>query len=317
VIRIVLGAGLRGSALQLVRFEDFFCLVGGVLMLLLFYAERYGHVPLVGALAQQISPELSLQLAVVFLLSNLLPALLLWPLFGVVERGLSRLWPLGKEEEDAVPKFLHPQAHADPATALDLVLREEARLLRHAGRHLECLRQRPEAKGMSNEDIHRAFASLAQGIAEFNAGLARNPAAVTTAERLKLAQEELALIGDLEEVAGELPQTVPRMVSALSGCVGHLVESLADTWDLAVRAADALREDDIVKLREVTHQHGPFLEEVRGQCSKPEIQAAPATLADVLDLSGTAERLAWILHRLAKVLAETSAHRAAPAGPSR
>ena len=32
VIRIILAAGLRGSAQRLVRFEDFFCLVSGVLM---------------------------------------------------------------------------------------------------------------------------------------------------------------------------------------------------------------------------------------------------------------------------------------------
>ena len=121
VIRVILAAGLRGSAQRLVRFEDFFCLVSGVLMVALFYLEKWFHVPLVDALAEAVSAELSLQLAVVFLLSNLLPAVLLWPLLGPVDNALSRLWPPGKEEEDAVPKFLQPQALTDPPTALDLV----------------------------------------------------------------------------------------------------------------------------------------------------------------------------------------------------
>src|SRR5262249_41950533 len=157
---------------------------------------------------------------------------------------LSSLWPPGKEEEDAVPKFLRRQAHADPATALDLIMREEARLLRHAGGHFQQLRKQPEVERMSSEEIHRAFDGLAQGIAGFNTELARNPAAVRSAERLKLAQEELALIGDLEESARELAEAFPRCPAGMGG----LVELLAETWALAVGAADGLRVDDIAKL---------------------------------------------------------------------
>ena len=51
VIRVILAAGLRGSAQRLVRFEDFFCLVSGALMVALFYMEKWFHSPLVGALA--------------------------------------------------------------------------------------------------------------------------------------------------------------------------------------------------------------------------------------------------------------------------
>src|SRR5262249_18127707 len=65
VIRIVLAMGLQGSAMQLVRFEDFFCLVSGALMILLFYAERGLHLPLVGTWAQRASSDLSMQLAMV------------------------------------------------------------------------------------------------------------------------------------------------------------------------------------------------------------------------------------------------------------
>jgi phosphate:Na+ symporter len=303
-IRMVLAAGLHGSAKQLVRFEDFFCLVSGVVMMLLYYVEQWLHLPLVGALAQLVCSEVTLQLAVVFLLSNLVPALLLVPLSSVVERILSSLWPPGKEEEDAVPKFLRPQAHADPATALDLILREEARLLRHAGGYVQQLRKRPEAKGMSNEEIHRAFDALAQGIAEFNTELARNPAAVRSAERLKLAQEELALIGDLEESARELAEAFPHYTEGMD----RVVELLTETWGLAVRAADGLRADDIAKLRDATRRRGPLLDALQAQMKQPGTEGSSAAFADTLYLAGAVERLAWLLHRLAKILAGASAH---------
>src|SRR5262249_62436015 len=60
VIRIVLAMGLQGSAMQLVRFEDFFCLVSGALMIVLFYLESWFHVPLVETWARAVSPELSM-----------------------------------------------------------------------------------------------------------------------------------------------------------------------------------------------------------------------------------------------------------------
>lgn len=308
IIRLILAAGLHGSALQLVRFEDGFCLVSGALMMALFYVERWGHVPLVGALASAVSSELALQLAVVFLLSNLLPALLLGPFFGVVESGLARLWPPGKEEEDAAPRFLPPLADADPATSLDLVLREEARLLRHAGHHLDGFRKRPAAPIMTGEDFGRAFSRLAQSIAEFNDGLAQSLTALSSVERLKLTQEVLSLIGDLEEAAGELAQTWPRLTATFSEGVRPVVESLAETWDLAVRAADELHEENITRLREVTRRQGPLFEQVRKHCAAAAAAGATATLADALDLSGTVERLLWMLHHLAKLLAEISAH---------
>jgi phosphate:Na+ symporter len=247
---------------------------------------------------------------VVFLLSNLLPALLLWPLLGVVERALSHIWPPGKEEEDAVPKFLQPQPHSDPATALDLVLREEARLLRHAGGYIKLLRQ-PTAAGMSGEEIQRAFVSLTQCIAEFNAQLARNPAAHHSAERLKLAQEELGLIRELEEIARELAETFPRMSDLLSGSLDPVLQTLGETWDAAVRAADSLREDDIAKLREATRKGGPLVKELQAQLAKPEVQRAPSGFADAMCLSGAVEQLAWMLRHLAKLLDETIADRAA------
>jgi len=311
VIRVVLAAGLRGSAMQLVRFEDFFCLVSGALMMVLFYAEKWLHLPLVGALVKVVSPELSLQLAMVFFLSNLLPALLLWPLLSVVEQSLSRYWPPGKEEEDAVPKFLQPQALADPATALDLVLREEARLLRHAGGHVKHLLSLG-AESMSDEEIHRAFVSLMQLVAEFISELAQNPVAVGSADRLKLAQEELTLIGDLEESARDLAEMYPRISTALAGGAGRVMESLADTWDLAVQAADGLHQDDIAKLRDATRKGGPLIGKLQAECMRPETLSSPSGFANALGLSGTVEQLAWMLHRLGKLLADASAHSVAP-----
>ncbi len=44
VLRLLLAAELRGTSLQLVRFEDLFCLASGVIMVALFYAETLAYL---------------------------------------------------------------------------------------------------------------------------------------------------------------------------------------------------------------------------------------------------------------------------------
>ncbi len=126
-LRWVLSAGLRGSPLRLVRFEDLFCVCSGVLMLAADLLERGAHVPLVAALVEATSARPGRQVALAFVVSNLLPALALAPALGAVARWLERRWPATAEEEAATPRYLAPQALDDPPTAVDLEQRPPGR----------------------------------------------------------------------------------------------------------------------------------------------------------------------------------------------
>src|SRR5581483_9228177 len=89
-LRWVLSAGLRGSPLRLVRFEDLFCVCSGVLMLAADLLERGAHVPLVAALVEATSARPGRQVALAFVVSNLLPALALAPALGALARDGGR-----------------------------------------------------------------------------------------------------------------------------------------------------------------------------------------------------------------------------------
>ncbi len=87
-LRLFLSAGLNRPMLRLVRLEDLFCVISGGLMFGLFLIEQCG-VPLVGALVRSLHRSIDIQLAVVFLLSNLIPAAVMTPFMGVW-RGCSK-----------------------------------------------------------------------------------------------------------------------------------------------------------------------------------------------------------------------------------
>ena len=63
--------------------EGLFCVFGGVLMMGLLFAEKAG-IPLVRALAEKMHGGAPIQLVMVFLLSNLIPAIVLTPMLRSV-----------------------------------------------------------------------------------------------------------------------------------------------------------------------------------------------------------------------------------------
>src|SRR5262249_50278205 len=127
-LRSFLAIGLGGRALRLVRMEDLFCVTSGLLMIGLDVLESFG-VPLVQAGVQAITPDVRLQLALVFLLSNLLPALLLTPALGWCRSLLEWLVPSELGEIPGKPRYLTSSALTDPGTAIVLLEKELARLI--------------------------------------------------------------------------------------------------------------------------------------------------------------------------------------------
>ncbi len=129
VLRLLLSLGMRGTTMQLVRFEDLFCVVSGVLMVALYYLETLTGAPLVLAAVKAASSDIALQLALVFLLSNLLPAIALSPFLPRLVAAVARIWPTDEDGDAAQPKYLSARSLEDPVTAVDLIPRELARLL--------------------------------------------------------------------------------------------------------------------------------------------------------------------------------------------
>ena len=83
LLRAFLASGLRGSSIRIVRMEDLFCVFGGALMMGLLFAEKAG-IPLVRALAEKMDEGAPIQVVMVFLLSNLIPAIVLTPMLRSV-----------------------------------------------------------------------------------------------------------------------------------------------------------------------------------------------------------------------------------------
>ena len=180
-----------------------------------------------------LSVPLTTKLAGVFLISNLLPALILSPALERVMKFLKRLWP----DEPAIgdpsrPLFLRSQALDDAPSALDLMQKELARLLGTI--HVTETKQSPD-----EEAPPRAFQDLALAIEEFAAKLApRSSLSQADASRLHLLRAELSIIRHVEEGVRYFAQALARQ-----GGSAVLSEALEKLLSLATAAAESDRPD--------------------------------------------------------------------------
>jgi phosphate:Na+ symporter len=306
-LRALLSAGMRGTAVRLVRLEDTFCVMSGILMSLLFYLETWTGWPLVRAAARAVSNDARMQLATVFLISNALPALLITPLLRQCWQVLQRLWPQTAAEHASQPKYINDSSLADPATALDLAGLELARLASHVRVPLHD----PAAQSYADA----AFGTLAGELDRF---LTRIPADTRSADalsRLPILREGLASVRYIEQSVKELQATAAKLApyAPAQTAGAKLVAVIDQLLDEVGRALHAHEATQIEQLRSASRAHAPGLSEARNACTlalqdaPPDIRLVGQTLID------DADRIAWMVHRMSKLLTQSTPPNAANA----
>jgi phosphate:Na+ symporter len=158
-LTMALSSGLSGGSRQVATFQVAYNVVGALILVPAFYAETYGGVPLVAALAGRLASGPPMQLALINLAFNLVPGLLLFLLLRPVAGLLEKRYPETLEEQASKPKYLHDHAGEDAVSALGLVEREQVRLVEILPRYFGMM---GEAAASSRLDgLHEAFRSLA------------------------------------------------------------------------------------------------------------------------------------------------------------
>jgi len=294
-LRVFLAFSLDPPSKRLVRFEDIFCIWSGVLMVALFFVEKAG-VPLILAAAHMIGGDSKIQLALVFLFSNLIPATLMSFAITPVLRLLEKWLPGESSAALAQPKFLSDAALSDPQTGIDLMARELARLL-------VAVHVRPEKASLGEDgepEGDPAFGQLGAQIEQFGAKLAADTTlSEQDAHFLHLLRAELSLVRYFEDTVREFNDALYRVNShpSLMDASYTLQHGLHELIRVARSATEERTSETVTHLRALTKRHGEF---VKAQTVKAKEQSSQSP--DIAALSDAFELSAWMLHRLSKVL---------------
>jgi len=302
-LRVFLSSQLHGPAFRVVRLEDIFCIWSGLLMLGLLYLERAG-VPLIAASLPLLSADPKTQVALGFLLSNLLPAFTLFAAQKPVVAALARLWPGHATPPIGAPRFIMSAALDDPHTAMGLCGQEISHLLELVSVSASP-GPAPQAKNPDESTPAEEFTKLSNAIEEFIASIAEKNT-LTRAQALELhtLRSGLAMVRHIEEAARNLSWSLSQADTATADAAlpGEIVTICARLLHECRSAMLDFRPDKITRLRADTRRDSKLLEPIRARldlavADKRNDQNAPAVA-----INEDFQIMVWIIHRMSKIL---------------
>jgi phosphate:Na+ symporter len=304
---LLLDSGVKGSARQVRRFQDLFKVTGSTVFMCLFYLEVWAGVPLVHALVAFLSDSVETQMALVNLSYNVSMALAFTLLLDPTVRLLNRLWPATAEESFSKPQFLDNAVLDFPETALDLVEKEQARLLSRLHEFLALFTlPSPTMDFRKVSELHRAFATLAGEIEQYCAALIDRGHSQATSERLTNIQSRQSLIEFLEEALFNLVTTVRQTPPSpqLKPLVLNFAEALDFLLCTASEAAGSLDVEEARLLVQLSGDRGDLMSKIRSWYLSAERDLGQADKMLLLRLTALFERIVWMVKRLGRLLAK-------------
>src|SRR5262245_30026903 len=192
--RMVLSSTLAGAVRQLTAFQDLFKMTGAAIFVSLLYLEALEGIPLVHALVARLSNRMDRQMALVFLAFNLTMAIL-FSIFQTPILQLLQRWLPAKDKDDlSRPQFIYDEALEEPSTALDLIEKEQLRLLKNLLAYSQAMRAGPKSPEHENAArIHVPFTSVAAQTEHFQQELLNFQLGSLEMERLTQLQNRLSL----------------------------------------------------------------------------------------------------------------------------
>jgi phosphate:Na+ symporter len=293
-----LSSNLRGIPRQIAMYQGVTNVAAGVILGVLLLIERLTGVPMLLKFADILSPTNSGRMAIMYLLLNLIIAVLAISGLQWAPAWLGKLSPPTPEEDLSRPRYLEPEALLSPETAPDLIALEQMRVMRALEDYLEAVRGNSKR---SLKALHSSAVGLGEEITHFLDTMMRQPLATGVAERLISLQRKQETLRALEENVFLFASTLELRCG--EELPGRMVEAL-DT--ILLTASDALtsREQiDVDVLVSLTDDRGGAMERLRTRYRLERSENA-SDVAALHYATTLFERNVWLLRQLALWLRE-------------
>ncbi|MGE0715000.1 MAG: Na/Pi symporter [Alphaproteobacteria bacterium] len=300
---LLVGWGHSGTARQLLLFQ-FLSKAGGVILVgLLEGAEALAGIPSPLALAiAAVADGPAAQTGVAFAAIQVVAALLATAAARPLADLCARLGPVGAAETLAQPRYLYDEALHEPEIALDLVEREQERVVTLLPEVLDRVRSDVAPGGTATDDLARGLRALGAATDRFLADLlARQPGADAVGRAVALRSRNEAMLAQLDTLVS-LVGTAEKL--AAQERLGPLVESMVESLHLLLTTtAETMVAPDsagIEMLRLMTGDRGEMVEQMRRSALADHRDLPPATQNDLFLVTGLFERSVWLVGRLAR-----------------
>ncbi|WP_018994685.1 Na/Pi symporter [Thioalkalivibrio sp. ALJ2] len=319
VSTLILAASHKGLGRQLALYQFILKGLGLILLLPLFWIEFYGGVPLIASGLEALAIGISLQIALAYILYQVVCDLAMHPVHGPVARFLERTAPPTEEEALGKPNFIYAGAQNDAGSALVLVEKEQLRLLKRLPDYLESVRDDSDGAHHERLALHRGNLQVTEAIEQFLDEILSGALSGATLDHAIVLKNRNQLLLQLEDTLNDLATEIERSLNADASAEARaLTHNLVETLHMmlltltdAARSGDA---DDIALLQSLTHDRSELMDSIRRRLLASSDLDGSVREA-VFGATSLFERGIWILRRYALLLTppEGASYEADPA----
>src|SRR5262245_44428361 len=248
-------------------------------------------------------------MAFVFLFFNLGTAVIFTLGQGAIANALERWLPADTHEDLSKAQFLYEEALDTPATALDLIEKEQLRLAQRLRVYPRAMRTGAGSPERTHAALaQKPFAAVAAEVDQFQHELVNRQLGPDETERLTNLQSRLSLLVYLEDSLRTLTASTEavRQEGPLALLLSTFVEALdfvLMTMTQVLETGDRSAHDLLVL---ITGDRGDMLERIRQEHLSDERSLSIADRAVLLQMTSTFERIIWMAQRFARLIAPGS-----------
>jgi phosphate:Na+ symporter len=298
---VMLSLKLKGSGKQLCLYQSLFKMTGVITVAVLFVLDGLWSGSRQPFLLTLLPANPGHQAALVFLIMQVLPAILLGVFRKPVTALLARLSPPVAEDRLYWLEFLSEPALDDPETALYLAGKEQLRLMHLLPGFLTPFSPDRHHLTLQNiESLHEGFTNAHHQILQYLERLMKKPAAAGIQEKILNVMHFSDLLHDLETDLDEFVTAIHRSFDVI---VDHpltvrLTESLRTILDTSIESFESADTADVEIVLSITADKGELLQHIRQDFLSENAAMAVTERQTIYTLTVLFERLCWLLRSM-------------------
>ena len=273
--------------------------------MLLFFLEVLAGVPLLHAVAQQISSDVGIQVAVVTLIMSFIGAALVVLVNKPIGDFIEKLYPPSVSEVLSEPLYLNNLVAQSPETGLVLVEKEQANLLDRLPLYLDYVRSKDDRSSMTQPvAYHEACQKISDEITKVLSNVSGQGLNTSDSANLIRITKTQELIVSLEDIVFKVASRIDSHED--STAVSKLGNSILESMDFMILTAlDAIKSqsmEDIDTLKMMTGDRSQMMDKIRRNYFQSEQDLSEADRNFILDITILFENAALTLDRYVSLL---------------
>ena len=305
LILMTLSASLSRVARQVAMYQVLMNTISCLVFMSMLFIENYFNVPLWKAAVAALDTDVSKQMGIYIILTNVIPALLLFLALNPTVRLCERLWPATRLDRMSASQYIHDGALDDFPTGIRLADLEQRRVISMFSGYLDTVRQGQEEK---TNELQRAARAVIGQIDDFLGELERRHTTGWTESFNSIICRQ-KVVTWLEEEFGALCATLNSLSNEpVSAAVkSNFVEGIDGTMLVLSHDLASPERDLHSYTMRIAGDRGELMSRIRDNYLRPSTDISERERWNILNITYNVEQIFFLLSKYTREVEDAPA----------